>query len=96
MNKKRIKYLFVIISLFLLSFSFLYFKFIYTPNNYNLNNSGNLETKGNFIPEQSTDYIFTTVKTEFSITETLFIASLGLLILFLLLKFLLRKSKNKF
>ncbi|WP_343618422.1 hypothetical protein [Flavobacterium sp.] len=61
---------------------------------YDLAQQGSSDSKGKFIPEQHTDYIFTTVETEFSFWNKSIFLIVILLIVVVIWKKLIRKKSN--
>lgn len=78
MRKKQFLYLIIA----LISVSLLCYLGLQNSNGkgYDTSQQGFSETKGEFIPEQHTDYIFTTVESEFSFSHIFFILAVTLLI----------------
>ncbi|MFB9078913.1 FtsW/RodA/SpoVE family cell cycle protein [Flavobacterium procerum] len=92
MRKKAFLYLVItLISILLLC----YFCFQYSnQKGYDTSQQGFSETKGKFIPEQHTDYIFTTVESEFSFSGICFIVAVMLLIVVIVWKKIIKRASK--
>lgn len=90
-KKKIIKYLFV--ALFL-AICFWYFNSLNSRNNeYDISQLGTSKTTGQFIPEQRTDYIFTTVEIETKSYGFIIFGLLIITVIFVLIRKKLREGK---
>lgn len=67
----------------------------YNKNGYDISQQGFSEVKGGFIPEQHTDYIFTTVESEFTFNYIAFILAVTLLVVVLIWKKVIKKNAKK-
>ncbi|RZJ48713.1 MAG: hypothetical protein EOO44_20115 [Flavobacterium sp.] len=89
MRKKTILYLVTtLISIALLCYLSLQ---DYNKKGYDTSQQGFSKTKGGFIPEQHTDYIFTTVESEFTFTNIFFILIVTLLVVVIIWKKVIKK-----
>lgn len=90
-NKKTSIYLITILILVAL---FFYFKFDDIKTNlYDTSQQGSSEIKGKFIPEQHTDYIFTTVETDFVFYKEFIFLIIVLIIMIIVYKKFWKRSK---
>ena len=92
-KKKIFISLFIIIILSVLIFSL---KSIYkNQNSYDISRQGSSETKGKFIPEKNTDYIFTTIETENNLYKGIIILC-PLIIIINIIVNVRKKNQKKF
>lgn len=59
---------------------------------YDISQQGFSETKGGFIPEQHSDYIFTTIESEFTFSYIFFILAFTLLIFVIIWNKIIKKA----
>lgn len=92
MKKKIILYSFTALFVVLL---FLCFNSISNkPNGYDTSQQGISETKGQFLPEQKTDYIFTTVEVNNQFIIEITVVSLLIIVAIIIIRKKLRTTKS--
>ncbi|OXB00395.1 hypothetical protein B0A75_08760 [Flavobacterium oncorhynchi] len=88
-NKTILYFVITLISIFLLCYFGLQ---DFNRKGYDTSQQDFSKTKGGFIPEQHTDYIFTTVTSEFTFSNMFFILAVTSLFFVLIWKKIIKKS----
>ncbi len=92
MKKKIVIYLFVAVFLVI---CLSYYNSLSSGNNkYDISQSGTSKSTGQFIPEQSTDYIFATVEMETKVYGIMIFGLLISIFSFIMIRKRLRKNKS--